>query len=457
MSRKSTKTKGAAKAGGKPAARGAPPAAKPKIQAPPPPPKDLGSEVLPIVGIVASAGGLNALVKLLDALPEKCGMAFVAIPHLDPKRESLMPEILRRHTKLPVVAASDGERVVAGRGYVLPPDRVMTIGGGVLRLVAADARSSPNALDIFLRSLAEDQQEKAIGIVLSGTGSSGTPGIKEIKSAGGMVMVQDPTTAEQDAMPRSAIASGLVDFVLPPEKMPAALISYVKHYFSGFGPHSESAAPVEDTMTKVLALLRARNKLDFRSYRKRMLQRRIQRRMGLAQVGDMDQYLALLRERPEEIKLLSRDLFISVTSFFRDRHMYEILEAQVLPELLRLKPPDSPLRVWVPACATGEEAYSLAMVCIEQIAASGKPCPLQIFASDAESQALDTARQGLYPESVLADVGSSRLTRFFTRADANHYQVNKSLREVVGRASCRERAAVPVLRGSGGKRTRERA
>src|SRR5215813_1067884 len=433
MSRKSRKTKGAAKAGGKPAARRAPLAVKPKIRspAPLPPQKDLGSEVLPIVGIVASAGGLNAFVKLLDALPEKCGMGFVAIPHLDPKRESLMPEILRRHTRLPVVAASDGERVVADRVYVIPPDRMMTIGGGVLRLAAADMRSAPNALDIFLRSLAEDQQEKAIGIVLSGTGSSGTPGIKEIKSGGGMVMVQDPTTAEQDAMPRSAIATGLVDFVLPPEKMPAALISYVRHYFSGLGPEPSSAAPVEDTMTKVLALLRARNKLDFRSYRKRMLQRRIQRRMGLAQVRDMDEYLALLRERPEELRLLSKDLFISVTSFFRDRHMFEILENQVLPELLRLKPPDSPLRVWVPACATGEEAYSLAMICIEQIAASGKPCPLQIFASDAESDALDTARQGVYPESVLADVGSSRLTRFFTRADANHYQVNKSLREVV--------------------------
>src|SRR5262245_58428663 len=185
MSRKSTKTKGAAKAGGKPAARGAPPAAKPKIQAPPPPPKDLGPDVLPIVGIVASAGGLNAFVKLLDALPDKCGMGFVAIPHLDPKRESLMPEILRRHTKLPVVAASDGERVVADRVYVIPPDRMMTIGGGVLRLAVGDMRSAPNALDVFLRSLAEDQQEKAIGIVLSGTGSSGTPGIKEIKSRGG--------------------------------------------------------------------------------------------------------------------------------------------------------------------------------------------------------------------------------------------------------------------------------
>jgi two-component system CheB/CheR fusion protein len=381
---------------------------------------------LPVVGIVASAGGLNAFVKLLDALPPKCGMAFVLIPHLDPKRESLMPEILGRHTVLPVVEATDGERVAADRVYVIPPDRVMTIGGGVLRLAAAEPRSSPNALDLFLRSLAEDQQENAIGVVLSGTGSSGTAGIKEIKSNGGMVMVQDPATAEQDSMPRSAISTGLVDFVLPPEKMPHALVNYIGHYLG-----AERPAQVEDATTKVLALLRARGRLDFRSYRKRMLQRRIQRRMGLAQVQDMDEYLALLRERPEEVKQLSKDLFISVTSFFRDHQMFEVLENQVIPELLRDKPADAPLRVWVPACATGEEAYSLAMICIEQIAASGKSCPLQVFASDAEPDALDTARQGLYPESVLADVGSSRVSRFFSRADANHYQVNKSLSDTV--------------------------
>jgi two-component system CheB/CheR fusion protein len=390
-----------------------------------------GQAALPVVGIVASAGGLNAFVKLLDALPAKCDMAFVLIPHLDPKRESLMPGILARHTRLPVVTASDGASVAAGHVYVIPPDRVMTIGGGVLRLAAADPRSSPNALDLFLRSLAEDQQENAIGIVLSGTGSSGTAGIKEIKSVGGMVIVQEPATAEQDAMPRSAIATGLVDYVLPPEKMPQALLSYVAHYFGRPGGKHEDSTPVEDAMTKVLALLRARSKLDFRSYRKRMLQRRIQRRMGLAQIRDMEEYLALLRERPEEIKQLAKDLFISVTSFFRDRQMFEILETQVIPELLRDKPADEPLRVWVPACATGEEAYSLAMIFLEQIAASGKACPLQVFASDVEPEALDAARRGVYADSVLADVGGSRLARFFTRADPNHYQVNKTLRDAV--------------------------
>jgi len=243
---------------------------------------------LPIVGIVASAGGLNAFIRLLDAMPPTCGVAFVLVPHLDPKRESFMPEILGRHTQYPVVTASTGDRVSADRVYVIPPDKTLTIAHGVLELSAADPRSPPGALDAFLRSLAQDQQERAIGIVLSGTGSSGTAGIKEIKSNGGMVMVQAPSTAEQASMPRSAIATGLADFVLPPEKMPQALIGYVRHFFASPGAdRGDATLPVEDALTKVLALLRARARFDFRSYRRRMLQRRIHRRMGLAHVDTM--------------------------------------------------------------------------------------------------------------------------------------------------------------------------
>jgi len=247
---------------------------------------------------------------------------------------------------------------------------------------------------------------------------------------GGMVMVQDPNSADQPQMPQSAIETDLADYVLPPQKMPRALLQYVRRFLHPAAPVAETAA-VPDDLSQVLALLRTGAKYDFRAYRKRMLLRRIERRMGLNRLDGLGAYLELLRRSPEELRRLAKDLLITVTSFFRDPEMFQVIEGQVIPELLSHKAPNAPLRVWVPACATGEEAYSFAMLLVEGIAASGKSRPLQVFATDIEAGAIETARQGVYAGSLLADLGPRRLKQFFTKVDEHRYQVNKALRDVV--------------------------
>ena len=389
------------------------------------------SPALAVVGMVASAGGLDAFKRFFHAMPADSGIAFVLVPHLDRRHQSYMVPLLEKQTAMPVSEASEGARVQPDHVYVVPPNKYMRIKDGSLYLSDPPEPSAvQTSLDIFLRSLGEDQQERALCIVLSGTGSHGTLGLKAIKANGGLAMVQEPKSAEYDAMPRSAVASGLADFVLPVEEMPAALINYTRH----FVPASQAGiapAGVSPDLTPILALLRARTKFDFRSYRKGMLLRRVQRRMGLGHVERFADYAKLLRERPEELKLLSRDLLISVTNFFRDREMFRVLEAQVVPELLREKAADTPLRIWVPGCATGEEAYSIAMLIIEQIAATQKACPLQIFATDIDENALAFARRGVYTASELAEVGNERAGRFFVQLDDHTYQINKQVRDSV--------------------------
>lgn len=383
----------------------------------------------PVVGIVASAGGLDAFKRFFSAMPATSGMAFVLIPHLDPTRDSMMVELVSRQTAMPVSEATEGARVAPDHVYVIPPNRYLAMEDGVLHLAGPVERGPTTSIDGFLRSLAGDQQERAICIVLSGTSTHGSLGLKAVKANGGMAMVQDPQTAEYSRMPQAAIATGLADFVLPAEEMPAALVKYVQHYFSGERPAAVVETP--EGITQVLALLRARSKFDFRAYRKRMLLRRVLRRMGLAHLNDLPEYVNLLRSRPEEVEQLSKDLLISVTSFFRDPEMYQVLEAQILPELLRGRSADAPVRVWVPGCATGEEAYSIAMVLTEQLAAAQKTCPLQVFATDVDADALEVARRGVYPETIVGDVGPDRIARFFVRCDDHSLQVNKQLRETV--------------------------
>jgi two-component system CheB/CheR fusion protein len=386
---------------------------------------------LAVVGMVASAGGLDAFKGFFQAMPADSGIAFVLVPHLDRRHESYMVPLLEKQTAMKVSAAAEGVRVQPDHVYVVPPNKYMSIKDGLLHLSdPLDTDATHTSLDIFLRALGEDQQERAVCIVLSGTGSHGSLGLKAIKANGGMAMVQEPRTAEYDAMPRSAVASGLADFVLPVAEMPAALIKYVKHFVPA-GPAGVEPASVPAGLTQVLAVLRARTKFDFRSYRKGMLLRRVQRRMGLSRAERLADYVKLLRDRPEEVKLLSQDLLISVTNFFRDGEAYRVLEAQVIPELLRGKIADTPLRVWVPGCATGEEAYSLAMLFIEQMPAAQKICPLQIFATDIDEGALEFARRGVYTVSELAEVSRERIDRFFVKLDEHTYQVSKPLRESV--------------------------
>ena len=384
----------------------------------------------PVVGIGASAGGLDAFKKFFSAMSPDSGMAFVLIPHLDPSHRSLMVELLSRQTAMNVREAADGMPVEPNGVYIIPPNKYLSISKGQLRLTGpTERRGLPTALDGFFRSLAADQQEKAIGIVLSGTGSHGTPGLKEIKAVGGMIMAQDPETAEYDQMPQSAINTGLVDYVLPPEKMPEALIKYARQPYLRAPEPTPPAEAAAEQIAPVLDLLRTRSRYDFRCYRKNMLNRRIQRRMGICQIDAVPAYVAFLREHPEEITALYRDLLIGVTSFFREPEAFQTLQQQVIPELVERQSGEIPVRVWVPACATGEEAYSIAILLLEQFAAIKKSVNVQIFASDVDEESLEVARRGIYAASAISELSPERIKQFFVKTDESHYQVTKQLRE----------------------------
>ena len=391
-----------------------------------------GRPELPVAGLVASAGGLDAFKKFFDAMPADSGIAFVLIPHLDPTHASLMVDLLTRRTSMPVVEAAEGMAVEANCVYIIPPNKDMTIAGGALRLTGPVERSSwQTSIDLFLRSLADDQLEKAIAIILSGTGSHGTLGLKAVKAAGGMALVQDPKTAGYPSMPESASATGLADYVLPVEQLPESLVKYVRHFHAHGGRVVAAVEEMPDQLNQILALLRARTKFDFVGYRKKTLARRLERRMGLTHFADVADYLAYLHDHPEKVTQLARDLLISVTRFFRDPDAFRTLETEVLAPLLRAKDSDAPFRVWVPACATGEECYSLAMVLLEHQSEMQNPCRLQIFATDVDEQALGVARRGVYPADISADVSPERLARFFTRVDESTRQISRQVRETV--------------------------
>jgi len=408
------------------------PAARPRKTAPSSPTKDAAAQPFQaVVGIVASAGGLEAFKQFFQAMPTDSGMAFVLIPHLDPKHESLMAPLLDKQTGMSVVEAEEDQPLEANQVYVIPPNKDLTLHQGIIHLSKPLHRGAgQTAIDPFLRSLASDQQERAICIILSGTGSHGALGLKAVKAEGGMVMVQEPSSAGYDGMPSSAIDTGLADYVLPPGQMPDELLKFVQHFVAGTSAEQGLAA-IEDELGEILTLVRTRSKFDFRAYRKRMLLRRVQRRMGINHLDSLTDYLAVLRKQPDEVAQLCKDLLISVTSFFRDPGMFLLLETEVLPELIDGHDTDAPVRVWVAGCATGEEAYSIAMLLIERIAAAGKACPIQVFATDVDDAALEVGRRGVYAEALLADLSRQRLERFFTRADAHHWQVSRQLRETV--------------------------
>lgn len=389
-----------------------------------------GDHTFPVVGIGASAGGLDAFKKLFSAMPVDSGMAFVLIPHLDPTHESLMVELLAKQTAMPVTEARDGMSVRPNHVYVIPPNADLAIKQRVLRVVPPPPRrGSQTAIDFFLRSLATDRQARAIGIILSGTGSHGTLGAAAIKAAGGMVMAQTPETAEHDQMPRGAIAAGVVDYVLPPEQMPQAL---VRHAAQLSAPATDLAP---EDLSQILLLLRTQMKRDFRGYRANMLTRRVRRRMGLCHLDRVSGYVDYLRTHPDEVQALGKDLSIGVTAFFREPHAFQVLERVVIPDLVqrggRAGDGERPVRVWVPGCATGEEAYSIAILFLEQFAAAKQPASLQIFATDIDDESLDVARAGLYPGSIAGDVSSERLQRFFVRTNNHRYQASQSLREAI--------------------------
>jgi two-component system CheB/CheR fusion protein len=383
-----------------------------------------------VVGVGASAGGLDAFKKLFSAMPVDSGMAFALVPHLDPRHESLMVESLDKHTGIPVLEAQDGMPVLPNHVYVIPPGTDLTITDRVLHVAPlTQRRGAETAIDGFLRSLAADQQRLAVGIILSGTGSHGTAGLTAVKAAGGLALAQMPESAEHDQMPRSAVAAGVVDHVLPPDQMPAALVRHAAHL------STRTADSSLEELGQILALLRAEAKRDFRGYRTNMLLRRVKRRMGLCRIDQVAGYITYLHTHPAEVRALAKDLSIGVTAFFREPDAFRVLERVVIPELIeRGGQPDNggrPVRVWVPGCATGEEAYSIAILFFEQFALAGQPIVLQIFATDVDDESLDVARTGLYPETIAADVSAERLRRFFVPTQDQRYQVSQPLRAAI--------------------------
>ncbi len=396
---------------------------------------DASAKPLAVVGVGASAGGLKALTSLLGAAEETSGLAFVVIQHRTPNNEQLLVDLLAKATRLPVRTADDGVLLEPDHVYIAPAGLLSTLENGRLR-IEKPAMPSEAALpiDLFFRSLATDQQEKAIGVVLSGTGADGTNGLRSIKESGGLVVAQDPATAEFDGMPTSAIATGMADYVLAPERIPGALIAFARQpYLRGAMEAEANAADSENAdpaLDGVLGLLGAHTNRDHHAYKTRTLVRRIERRMGIRQIADMAAYRAFLDSNPAEIEHLSRDILISVTRFFRDPPAFELLAQEVLAPLVRDRQGAQPIRAWVPACATGEEAYSIAMLLMEVCAQAGKACDIRVFGSDVDRRALAVARNGLYPETISADVSTARLERFFTKTDTG-YRVVKPLRDAV--------------------------
>lgn len=386
----------------------------------------------PIIGIGASAGGLEAFEQLLTHTPANTGMAFVLIQHLDPKHKSILSELLRRYTRMTVVEVKDGMTVEPDTIYVIPPNRNMALLHGKLHLLEpADIPGVRTPIDFFFRSLAEDQKEKAICIVLSGTGTEGSMGLRAVKGEGGMAMVQEPTSAKYDGMPRSAISTGLVDYILPPEQMADQLTRYVRHLVEEV-PSKIAEAATKDSglLQKIFILVRSQTGHDFSYYKQNTIVRRIERRMAVNQIGRLSDYVRYMQEDPREAVTLFKELLIGVTNFFRDREAFEALREKVIPKLFENKSRNNPVRIWVPGCATGEEAYSIAMHCQDFLNTSGKNLSIQIFATDIDSEAVENARQGLYPDRVAVDVPSEYLSRFFTREDSA-FRVKKEIRDMV--------------------------
>jgi two-component system, chemotaxis family, CheB/CheR fusion protein len=390
----------------------------------------------PIVGIGASAGGLAAFEAFFSGMPPDAdpGMAFVLVQHLAPDHSSILAELVQRTTRMKVFEVEDGVAVQINCAYIIPPNRDMAFLNGTLQLLEPAApRGHRLPIDFLFRSLAQDQRERAIGIVLSGTGSDGTLGVRAIKAEGGMVMVQNPDSCEFDGMPRNAVATGMVDYELPPAEMPTQLMEYVAHAFGRPPQPATVTAPLnENALKKIFVLLRTQTGHDFSQYKTSTIYRRIERRMAVHQVDAIDGYVRYLQQTPVEVEALFRDLLISVTSFFRDPEAFELLEKQVIPRLFDGKPAGSTIRAWSTGCSTGEEAYSIAILLQEHLELLRQGYKVQVFATDLDSRAIAAARAGIYPASIADDISPERLARFFTaESDGSAYRVHKGIRDML--------------------------
>ncbi|HEV3459806.1 MAG TPA: chemotaxis protein CheB [Thermoanaerobaculia bacterium] len=387
----------------------------------------------PVIGIGASAGGLEAVSELISALPADTGMAFVFIQHLPPEHKSLIAEILSKRTAMPVRQVEDGMAIQPDHVYVIRPGHTMTIEDGVLRLRASvDQPGHSRPIDDFFRSLAAEQHERAICIVMSGMGSNGSAGAQAVKAVGGLCVAQDPESAEFTPMPRHLIDTGYADYVLRPREMPDVLLSYAVHpYVRGQREKgAELAKRDQQHLREILAVLRTRTRQDFNGYRKPTVLRRIQRRMGLNRVTKLGDYAKLLRQNPTEMGALADDLLIHVTGFFRDPEAWEVLRQQVIVPLIASRGDNESVRSWAAACASGEEAYTLAMLLVEEAERVGKRLDIKVFATDTAERSLQNARTGSFPGGIESEVNAQRLERFFVQEDAV-YRVRQELRELV--------------------------
>lgn len=404
-----------------------------EINASPEAQRDSAAEALKptVVGIGASAGGLAALKEFFDNVPAQSGLTFVVVVHLSPEHPSMLADILQPHVRFPVQQVSETTPLEKDRVYVIPPNANLSAIDTHLRLSKLEVERRERApIDHFFRTLAATHDGHAVGVVLTGTGSDGTLGIREIKAKGGVIIVQDPNEAEFDGMPQSAIASGMVDLVLPVAQIAEAILRLSRTQPRVPLPNDVDGDAPADALPKVLGVLRARTERDFTRYKRATILRRIARRMQLNFVEDFEGYVTRIRESPEEARALADDLLITVTSFFRDPQVFATLEKQIIPEIFDQKRPADAIRVWSVGCATGEEAYSLAILLVEEASRREAPPRIQVFASDLHKHSLDRAREGFYPGDIEADVSPERLRRFFYKEEGG-YRVHKDLRELV--------------------------
>jgi len=386
----------------------------------------------PIVGIGASAGGLEALEQFLSNVPENSGMAYVVIQHMDPTQKGMLPELLQRITKMKVFQVKDRMAVKSNCVYVIPPNKSMSIFKGALYLFEPiEARGLRLPIDFFLRSLAEDRKELGIGLILSGMGSDGSIGLRSLKEQNGIVMIQDPASAKFDSMPRNAIDSVLADIVAPANELPAKLIDFLDHF-----PVVKSDINIEikdnSALEKIIILLRTYTGNDFSLYKKNTVYRRVERRMDVHKIDKIASYVHFLQENPKEVDILFKELMIGVTNFFRDATVWEKLKDTVIPNIIANQQTGSILRAWIPGCSTGEEAYSLAIVFKEALEKINpqQSFSLQIFATDLDNEAIEIARKGIFPANIVADVSQNRLNRFFVATD-DGYRVSTEIREMI--------------------------
>ena len=389
-----------------------------------------GAKEFPIVGIGASAGGLDPIRKLLEALPVDTGMSFVVIQHLAPGQESMLPEILSRSTKMKVLQVKDGMQVEKNQVYVITPGTTMTLENGYLKLVPKGGALKP--INDFMISLASERKTQAIGIVLSGTGNDGTEGLKAIKAEGGITFAQDPETAQYADMPKNAIAAETAYFILSPENIAKELVRLAKNPQLTHTETTSSRTKLKDetVLRKILIMLKTSSGVDFTHYKETTINRRIARRMVINKIENEKEYVAFLRAHPNELNALFDDLLIGVTSFFREPKTFEALEEKVFPELIKNRSPNESIRVWVPGCSTGEEVYSIAIAIQEFLEEKARPdLRVQIFGTDANEKNIEKARQGIYPKTIEDNVSENRLKRFFNRQNGN-YQITKLIRDM---------------------------